>query len=184
MIFKKYKITCPFGPRSIKVNGKVDNRNHNGIDFVAIGDTTVYSPISGKVITSQYITDKNNSLWQYGNYVCIQSADNHVHYFAHLASRYVRVGDFVQQGQSIGVMGNTGYSTGAHTHYGIKSPVSNKFINPIDYYNTVRQAQSMGSASQGNSGGLDVFGYNKLEKGIQDIMAISIEQALNQRLKK
>jgi murein DD-endopeptidase MepM/ murein hydrolase activator NlpD len=130
MLFKKFKITSKFGPRILE-NG--DSSYHHGVDFVGVGDITVLSPVSGKVVSSQMITDRGNITWQWGNYVAIESPDKHKHYFCHLSSRLVKVGTIVKVGQPIGIMGNTGYSFGSHLHYGIRN-TSNVWINPLVYH--------------------------------------------------
>jgi len=116
-----------------RVLGNGDDRFHDGIDIVGIGNITLLSPIDGNVISSQIITNKSNLTWQWGHYVCVQSKDKFKHYFCHLASRNVKVGDTVKKGDVIGIMGNTGYSFGSHTHYGIRN-LANQWINPLEYY--------------------------------------------------
>ena len=53
-----------------------------------------------------------------GNYVCIRTDAGQYHYYCHLASRAVCAGRTVRAGEKLGVMGNTGYSFGAHLHFG------------------------------------------------------------------
>jgi murein DD-endopeptidase MepM/ murein hydrolase activator NlpD len=123
----KFRLTSPFGNRTL--NGAADW--HNGVDLVGVGTTAVCSVCDGTVLVSQIITDKSNLTWQWGNYVAVQMNDGTVIYYCHLASRSVKKGDKVKKGQRIGIMGNTGYSFGAHLHFEVRR--NNKAINAADY---------------------------------------------------
>lgn len=123
----KYRLTSPFGQRTL--NGAADY--HGGVDLVGVGSTAVCSVCDGTVLASQIITDKSNLTWQWGNYVAVQAGDGTVHYYCHLASRAVKYGDKIKKGQRIGIMGNTGYSFGAHLHFEVRR--NNKAINAADY---------------------------------------------------
>ena len=122
----RYRVTSPYGQRTI--NGA--SQFHNGVDLVGEGGTFVCSVCDGKVVSSTMITDKSNRTWEWGNYVCVE-ADGKRMYYCHLASRAVKVGDTVKKGQRIGIMGNTGYSFGAHLHFEVR--VNNKAINAADF---------------------------------------------------
>ncbi len=130
MIFSKYKITSLFGYRTLD-NG--DNRFHNGIDVVGIENKYVLSPVEGIVRSSTIVTDKKNSTWEWGNYIRIDTSDGYKHFFCHLKTRNVKVGDIIKKGDIIGVMGNTGYSFGEHTHYGVRDK-NDRWIDPLEYF--------------------------------------------------
>lgn len=131
MLFPVYKMTSAYGPRTLS-NG--DARFHYGIDIVGVGYTHVLSPVKGIVVQSRIVTDTNSLTSEWGNYVAIRTIDNCVHYFCHLATRYVKLGELVSVGDSLGLMGKTGYSVGgAHTHYGIKTP-SGVWTDPVKYH--------------------------------------------------
>jgi murein DD-endopeptidase MepM/ murein hydrolase activator NlpD len=123
----KYRLTSPYGQRTL--NGKADY--HNGVDLVGVGSTAVCSVCDGTVLSSQIITDKSNRTWEWGNYVSVLSNDGAVIYYCHLDSRAVKKGDKVKKGQRIGIMGNTGYSFGAHLHFEVRR--NNKAINAAEY---------------------------------------------------
>lgn len=123
----KYRLTSPYGQRML--NGV--SQYHNGVDLVGVGSTVVCSVCDGTVLSSQIITDKSNRTWEWGNYVSVQAGDGTVHYYCHLASRAVKKGDKVKKGQRLGIMGNTGYSFGAHTHFEVRR--NNKAINAAEY---------------------------------------------------
>ena len=122
----RYRVTSPYGQRII--NGV--SQFHNGVDLVGEGGTAVCSVCDGKVVSSTIITDKSNRTWEWGNYVCVE-ADGKRIYYCHLASRSVKVGDMIKKGQRIGIMGNTGYSLGAHLHFEVRK--NNTAINAAEY---------------------------------------------------
>lgn len=123
---QEYRVTSPFGMRWL--NG-VQNY-HAGIDLVC-DDKTIVSTDNGIVLVSQIVTDKNDRTWEWGNYVCIQTAEGKHVYYCHMESRAVKYGDKVKVGTPIGIMGNTGYSFGAHLHYEVRQ--NNIPINPANY---------------------------------------------------
>lgn len=106
---------------------------HNGLDLVGVDDITVYAPCDGVVVSSKIVTDKSNLTWQWGNYVRIDVANGYSVYLCHLKSRNVKTGQKVKKGDKIGVMGNTGYSFGAHTHFEVRNVKTNKAVNPCDW---------------------------------------------------
>ena len=120
------RVTSPYGNRTL--NGATDN--HKGYDMVGVGSTDVIAAVGGTVATSQIITDKSNLTWQWGNYVCIKTDDGQYHYYCHLASRAVSKGQRVKAGDKIGVMGNTGYSFGAHLHFEARKSDGRTTVSP------------------------------------------------------
>lgn len=89
-------------------------RNHYGLDLVGMDSTNVYAISSGWV----KITDTGSS--GLGKCVHIQMDDPQYYgqwiLYGHLSSFAVANKQYVNKGQLIGVMGNTGDSTGPHTH--------------------------------------------------------------------
>lgn len=95
--------------------GMRGNENHKGIDIAASGEVPIVAAAAGTVTRSEY----SNS---YGNVVYISHQKDGKTYttvYAHMSSRSVEHGQAVQQGQPIGVMGNTGASRGQHLHFEI-----------------------------------------------------------------
>lgn len=117
-ICKKCKVTSAYGTRTLE--GK--KQFHSGYDLVPpqSGAWDIAAAEGGTVVSSQIVTDKRNLTWQWGNYVCIKTESGQYHYYCHMASRAVKKGDTVKAGQRIGVMGNTGYSFGAHLHFEVR----------------------------------------------------------------
>lgn len=101
--------TSPYGPRLHPILGFM--RLHAGLDLVPSGsDWTVRSVSSGVVTYAAYSSGTGNMVG-----VLLDNGDG-VRYL-HLDSMAVGVGDRVAAGDKIGMMGNTGYSTGAHLHF-------------------------------------------------------------------
>lgn len=112
----KVKLTSPFGLRTLA--GK--KQNHPGYDLVGVGSHDVTAVTGGRVVHSRIITDKANPTWQWGNYVCVKGDDGRYYYYCHLKSRNVVQNQIVTAGDKLGVMGNTGYSFGAHLHFEVR----------------------------------------------------------------
>jgi murein DD-endopeptidase MepM/ murein hydrolase activator NlpD len=103
---------------------------HSGIDFGANLNDPVYAAADGKIIT----TGSDSS---HGNNIVIQHSSGIRTWYMHLNKINVQVGDHVSKGQTIGLVGNTGRSTGPHLHYEvIKNGTS---IDPIPYLQTLRK---------------------------------------------
>lgn len=107
------RITSPYGPRT--VNGVKDV--HNGFDIVGDDDTAIGAPCAGTVKVSTIVTDHSTAIWERGNYVDMKNDAGVTVSMRHMASRAVTAGQSVNAGDKLGVMGNTGYSFGAHTHW-------------------------------------------------------------------
>lgn len=113
---------------------------HKGID---IGDAGI---MGGCAVASQAgtVISVNNSCPHnfakdyscgcgggYGNYVIISHDGTYSTLYGHLSSACVSVGDYVSQGQTIGYIGSTGWSTGAHLHFEVR--VNGCQVDPSGY---------------------------------------------------
>lgn len=85
-------------------------KQHRGIDYAASTGTPVVAAGDGKVIKSSY--DKYN-----GHHVFIQHGEKYVTKYLHFSKRRVKRGQWVKQGQVIGLVGATGLASGPHLHY-------------------------------------------------------------------
>ena len=68
----------------------------------------------------------------YGNYVLINHGGGNSTLYAHMSSMAVSSGAYVTQGQVIGYVGSTGWSTGPHLHYEVR--LNGSTVNPLSYY--------------------------------------------------
>lgn len=121
------KITSRFGMRTL--NGVT--KMHNGIDLVAKtekgGSATDYitAHTGGTVSSVGYSASS-------GYYVYIQVSSSSLMFYCHLKEQSpLKKGAAVKKGDTIGYMGSTGNSTGAHLHFGIKK--NGKWIDPEPY---------------------------------------------------
>ena len=103
-----FSITSGFGVRADPMTHQPSM--HEGIDFVAPVGTPVRATADGKVLRSA-------RAGAYGEMVEVAHADGFVSRYAHLSRRHVNEGDKVERGQLLGLLGNTGRSTGPHLHY-------------------------------------------------------------------
>ena len=117
-------ITSVQGPRTHPVTGQY--KNHGGTDIGASYGSSIYAADSGTVTTVAY--DANG----YGNYVMIDHGNGMQTLYGHMSSVAVSQGQTVSKGQTIGYVGSTGLSTGAHLHYEVYSNGSR--VNPENYY--------------------------------------------------
>lgn len=87
---------------------------HTGLD-IANPDGLVGDPITpfmdGTVIY------EGELFWGYGKHIIIDHGDNITSIYAHLDKIYVFKGQEVHIGDTIGIMGSTGWSTGSHLHF-------------------------------------------------------------------
>ena len=99
-------------------------RLHAGTDVgVPIG-TTVRASRAGQVIVSGWVGG-------YGNCVMIDHGDGVTTVYGHLNECLVSVGQYVNQGETIALSGNTGRSTGPHLHFEIR--INGAAVDPEPY---------------------------------------------------
>ncbi len=104
-------------------------RRHNGIDICRWGGTHGADVIaSGDGTVTKASWGYNGG---YGNLITINHGNGVVTYYAHLSNIRVSFGQTVKKGQVIGNVGNTGYSFGAHLHFGVM--VNGNWVDPVKY---------------------------------------------------
>ena len=115
-------ITSTFGHRVSPFTGA--REMHKGLDIAGRVRTPVVASADGKVIFS----GRRRAL---GNAVILRHGYGIETIYGHLSELSVEVGDQVKRGQKIGLMGNTGRSTGPHLHYQIQ--VQGTPVDPKNY---------------------------------------------------
>jgi len=85
---------------------------HPAIDLAATLGSPVVTSATGEVVS---VKEDN----YFGNMITIDHFNGIVTNYAHLAKVLVEEGDIVKKGMSIGLVGNTGNSTGPHLHFEI-----------------------------------------------------------------
>ena len=88
---------------------------HRGIDIDGFGayGATIAAAADGLVVLAAY------QEWGYGYHVIVQHEDGSRTLYAHLSDIWVGQGQYVSQGEGVGALGSTGYSTGPHLHFEI-----------------------------------------------------------------
>ncbi len=99
---------------------------HEGLDFAAPIGTPVHVTGDGRVVS---IIRSNRG---YGNEILVDHGFGYMTRYAHLSAFKVKKGQYVKRGQVIGLVGDTGKSTGPHLHYEV---IKNHHpINPINFF--------------------------------------------------
>lgn len=121
---EKANVYTPYG---MPVKGYITRgftASHRGVDIAAQTGTPIISPANGIVVKVTYSK-------RFGNMVVISHGDIYKTVYGHLSKVLVKPGDIVKKGDLIGLVGNTGLSTGPHLHYEIWK--NGKPVNPINY---------------------------------------------------
>lgn len=101
-------------------------KKHNGMDFTAPTGTPIYATGNGKVKRA------DNTASGFGEHIEIDHGYGYKTLYAHLSKYNVKRGQYVNRGDLIGFVGNTGRSVGPHLHYEVHK--NGKPINPINFY--------------------------------------------------
>lgn len=107
-IQEEFMLSSSFGIRSDPMTHLPSM--HEGIDFAAPEGTPVRVTAAGRVTQARY-------RGAYGNMVEVEHAQGFVTRYAHLQSILVQPGQMLRTGELVGLLGNTGRSTGPHLHY-------------------------------------------------------------------
>ncbi|TLS48893.1 M23 family metallopeptidase [Paenibacillus antri] len=118
------KFSWPVASASVSSGyGRRWGRQHKGIDLTS-SNKSILAADNGKVVYTGKTSD-------YGNHIIIDHKNGYETLYAHLSKISVKEGDIVEKGDKIGVMGNTGRSTGVHLHFEVI--VNGVEKNPMSY---------------------------------------------------
>lgn len=118
-------VTSHFGNRSSP--GGIGSTNHKGIDLACQGGVTpINSLFAGEVITSAY-------LGGLGNTVVVKHSNDLYTTYGHMSRLIAEVGQSVNAGDTLGICGSTGNSTGPHLHLEISPEPHNYQVDPYPY---------------------------------------------------
>ncbi len=119
----KCYVSSPYGTRSDPFTGS--SAFHGGIDIATYGQhNKIFAAEDGKVMFARYSSG-------YGNYIMIDHGGGLMTLYAHLHKMHVSGGDIVTRGQTIGLAGTTGRSTGIHLHFEVWE--NEDRVNPNNY---------------------------------------------------
>lgn len=116
------RITSTFGKRSDPFNGRLTS--HNGIDIGGASGDPVYAAANGTVTDTGYHSAR-------GNYITISHPSGLKTNYMHLKKASVEKGDTVKQGETVGLLGSSGRSTGPHLHFEVIKQGTP--VDPINY---------------------------------------------------
>lgn len=97
--------------------GHVDRlspRGHSGLDIAAPEGTPVVAADAGEVLKAYWNQEG------YGGLIVLAHPSGYETWYGHLDSFDVEQGQQVKRGEQIGLMGSTGFSTGAHLHFEVR----------------------------------------------------------------
>ena len=117
------KIGSGFGMRKHPILHR--RKMHKGIDLVAKRGAKIKATGIGVVIRARYSMG-------YGKCVKIDHGYGYVSVYAHMSKIKVKKGQKVKHGDLIGLVGNTGRSTGPHLHYEVW--LNGKAVDPVHFY--------------------------------------------------
>jgi murein DD-endopeptidase MepM/ murein hydrolase activator NlpD len=99
---------------------------HSGLDIAGNIGVPLYASRSGRVIKSQCGWNGG-----YGCYAILDHGGGVQTLYGHASRLYVSIGDYVNQGDTVALMGSTGRSTGPHLHFEVR--VNGTRVNPLSY---------------------------------------------------
>ncbi|MDI6785445.1 MAG: M23 family metallopeptidase [bacterium] len=116
------RVTSGFGNRRHPIFGRM--MFHSGIDISAPCGERIKAAMSGKVVCSGWSIN-------YGRLVTIEHENGYTTKYAHNSKNLVSVGEYVEKGQDIALVGRSGLTTGPHVHFEIlKNGIPQ---NPLKY---------------------------------------------------
>jgi len=101
---------CPYVRAVFSKFGYRKGRRHQGVDLPLPTGTPIKVAFDGRVRTVQYTKG-------YGNLIVVRHENGLETYYGHLSKTLVASGDWVRAGETIGLGGSTGRSTGPHLHF-------------------------------------------------------------------
>lgn len=116
----KGRLTSPFGYRADPFTGR--RSFHSGIDLAAAEGTSIKAVLDGRVSETGFSRI-------FGNYIIITHSGGYQSLYGHLSKFKTKRGNYVTQGEIIGLVGNTGMSTGPHVHFSVYK--NGKLLNPL-----------------------------------------------------
>jgi murein DD-endopeptidase MepM/ murein hydrolase activator NlpD len=119
-------ISSGFGGRIHPISGKY--KGHEGVDIPGKVGTKIKAVAGGIVVDSKWVGG-------YGNMVEVKHADGYTTRYAHNQKNIVKVGEVIEKGDVVALLGNTGRSTGPHVHFEVRK--HGNPINPMRFINNI-----------------------------------------------
>ncbi len=116
------RVYSKFGPRKAPIAGA--STYHKGVDIGGEYGAQIVAVLAGTVSKVAYS-------WDGGNHVIIDHGNGLQTKYLHCSKTLVQTGDFVMQGEVVGLVGSTGVSTGPHLHFGVL--INGTHVDPLKY---------------------------------------------------
>lgn len=124
--YKKLDFIWPVEGRLGEGFDETESKRHMGIDILSQTGTPIKASSSGIAIYS------GNTIRGYGNLIILRHSEEFVTIYAHNQENLVEEGMWVQKGQIIGKVGQTGRASGPHLHFEIRR--NNKAVDPFLFF--------------------------------------------------
>ncbi len=125
------RTSSPYGVRRYYNGEFATDYYHRGLDYAGAYGSPVVAPAAGKVVLVGY---EKKGFLIHGNVVGVDHGQGVVSIFMHLSKINVEAGQMLVEGDSIGAIGNTGSSAGAHLHWGLY--VNAVSVDPVQWRST------------------------------------------------
>ncbi len=128
----QFVVTHTFGWRISPFTKRQDF--HAGLDLAAPAGTPIVATADGTVtFAGRYPMRRSTFWWRFGNVVAIDHAGRFVTVYAYCDDVNVRRGQTVRQGEVIGTVGSSGWSTNAHLYYEVRTDLESAGqFRPVD----------------------------------------------------
>ena len=113
-------ITSKFGYRISPITKKFSL--HSGLDIASPENSEIHCVYNGIVLK----VDENDVR---GKYLVVKHSDSLITTYNHCNELLVKEGEKIKKGETIALVGSTGWSTGPHLHFEMK--LNGKYINPL-----------------------------------------------------
>lgn len=104
---------------------------HSGLDIAAPTGTPIVAPGPGRVAL-------RGDFYFNGKTILLDHGQGLITMYCHMSEYMVEEGEFIDQGQMLGLVGSTGRSTGPHLHWSVS--LNNFRIDPLEFLPAVNQA--------------------------------------------
>lgn len=123
--YKKHDFIWPVKGQYFDMFEETEKKRHHGIDIASSLGTPIQASESGLVLYS------GSTIRGYGNLIILRHSEEFVTVYAHNQVNLVEEGVWVEKGQIIGKVGQTGRASGPHLHFEIRR--KNKALDPLPY---------------------------------------------------
>ena len=157
---------------------------HNGLDIVAKIGTPVNALTSGNILFSYNEKDEfDQNERGVGNYIFLDHGSGYYSSYYHLEEKNLKRSGFVYSSDILGLIGNTGRSSGVHLHFSIYKNYGKTIINPLKLLPEIKDnlAPTFGSLIIITPDSLTKLFYKKENE--EHIENLSVEKKLNKKYK-